>query len=208
LSYHVKENIRNYKYAKELWLQLENCYQNETQEEEKYSQSEEQELDKEDFCQNKEQNLEEENSYQDKEQDKEKDNFNHIKEHNTNKNIYDQNKMQELSHSSAITKEKLHNLKTYATVAIYEIRMEPRNYMHIKVPMNILDHIEYTIMCTFEELEKLKQLDQSNHEENEQKFHLENKEEEIKRLKLEVINITKEMEKLNTHDSKRKEVLK
>jgi hypothetical protein len=39
----------------------------------------------------------------------------------------------------------------------------------------------------------LQQLDQSNHEENEQKFQLE-KEEEIKRLKTKVINLTEEME--------------
>jgi hypothetical protein len=36
----------------------------------------------------------------------------------------------------------------------------------------------------------LQQLDQSKHEEHEQKFQLENKEEEIKSLKTEVINIT------------------
>jgi hypothetical protein len=53
-------------------------------------------------------------------------------------------------------------------------------------------------MCTFEELDKLQkkdmfllqQLDQSNHEEHEQKIHLEDKEEEIKRLKTEVANLT------------------
>jgi hypothetical protein len=50
LSYQVKEMMRNYKFAKELWLQLENSYQNETQEEEKSYQSEEQDLDKEDSC--------------------------------------------------------------------------------------------------------------------------------------------------------------
>jgi hypothetical protein len=46
----VKENMRHYKYDKELWLHLENCYQNETQEEEKSYQSKEQNLDKEDLC--------------------------------------------------------------------------------------------------------------------------------------------------------------
>jgi hypothetical protein len=83
LSDEVKENMRHYKYAKELWLQLENSYQNEIQEEEKSYQSKEQHSDKEDSYQNKEQNSEEENSYQDKEQDKEKENYNQIEEHNT-----------------------------------------------------------------------------------------------------------------------------
>jgi DNA repair exonuclease SbcCD ATPase subunit len=54
----------------------------------------------------------------------------------------------------------------------------------------------------------LQQLDQSNHEENEQNFQLENKEEEIKNLKTKVINLTEEMEELKKHDNKRKEVLK
>jgi hypothetical protein len=49
----VKENMRHYKSTKELWLQIENCYQNEAQEEEKSYQSKEQDLDKEDSCQNK-----------------------------------------------------------------------------------------------------------------------------------------------------------
>jgi hypothetical protein len=228
LSDQVKENMRHYKSAKELWLQLENCYQNEAQEEEKSYQSKEQDSDKEDSCQNKEQNSEEENSYQDKEQDKEKENSNQIEEHNTEKEISNQNEMQdlmqtsvnneednlikELRHTSVITKEKLHNLKTDVTVAIEEIRMEPGNCIHIKVLVEALDNLEYTTMCTLEELEKLQQkymlllqqLDQSNHEEHEQKIQLENKEEEIKRLKPEVANLTEEMEELKTHDNKRK----
>jgi hypothetical protein len=141
--------MRHYKSAKELWLQLENCYQNETQEEDKSYQSKEQDSDKEDSCQNKKQNSEEENYYQDKEQDKEKDNSNHIEEHNTEKEISNHNKMQdliqlpvikkdklikdliqssvinegnnsikELRHTSVVTKEKLHNLKTNVTIAI------------------------------------------------------------------------------------------
>jgi hypothetical protein len=96
LSDQVKENMRHYKSAKELWLHLENCYQNETQEEEKSYQSKEQDSDKEDSCQNKEQNSEEENSYQDKEQDKEKENSNQIEEHNTEKEISNQNEMKDL----------------------------------------------------------------------------------------------------------------
>jgi hypothetical protein len=92
--------------------------------------------------------------------------------------------MKELRHTSVITKEKLHNINTDVTVAIDEIRLEPRNYMHIKVPVHNLDHLEYTVMCTLEELEKiqkkdmflLQQLDQSkHHEEKEQKTMLEYK---------------------------------
>jgi hypothetical protein len=53
-------------------------------------------------------------------------------------------------------------------------------------------------MCTLEELKKLQQkdmlllqqLDQSNHEEHEKMIQLQNKEEEIKRLKIEVTNLT------------------
>ena len=206
MSYQVKEKMRHYKSAKELWLQLENCYQNEAQEEDKSYQSKEQDLDKEDSCQNKEQNSEEENSYQDKEQDKEKENSNQIEEHNIEKNISNQNEIhdlmqisvkheeynliKELRHTLVITKDKLHNLKTNVTVAIDEIRMEPINYMHIKFLVNVLDHLEYTTMCTFEELEKIQQIDQSNHEEHEKKIQLENKEEEIKSLKTEVVNLT------------------
>jgi hypothetical protein len=40
----------------------------------------------------------------------------------------------------------------------------------------------------------LQQLDQSSHEENEQNFQLENKEEEIKILKTELTNLIEEME--------------
>jgi hypothetical protein len=53
LSDQVKEKMRHYKSAKELWLQLENCYQNETQEKEKSYQSEQQDLDTKDSSQNK-----------------------------------------------------------------------------------------------------------------------------------------------------------
>jgi hypothetical protein len=57
--------------------------------------------------------------------------------------------------------------------------------------MEALDNIEYTTMCTLEELEKLQmkdmlllqQLDKSSkHKEKEQKIHLEYKQEEINRL--------------------------
>jgi hypothetical protein len=85
-----------------------------------------------------------------------------------------------LRHTSVITKEKLHNIKTDVAIAIEEIHMEPINCMHIKVPVNVLDHLEYTVMCTFEELEKLQQLDQYNHEEFEHIVQLEDKEKDIK----------------------------
>jgi hypothetical protein len=66
LSDQVKENMKHYKSAKELWLQLENCYQNKTQEEDKSYQSEERDLDKKDYFHNKEQDSSEEDSYQNK----------------------------------------------------------------------------------------------------------------------------------------------
>jgi hypothetical protein len=78
--------------------------------------------------------------------------------------------------------------------------MEPRNGIYIEVPMEALDNLEYTTMCTLEELDKiqkkymllLQQLDQSNnHEEKEQKIHLEDKEEEINRLKTKVVDLKK-----------------
>jgi hypothetical protein len=92
LSNQAKEKMNHYKSGKELWLQLENCYQNETQEEEKSYQSEKQDSDTEDSYQNKEQNSEEENFYQDKEQNKKGENCNQIKEHNIEKKISNKKK--------------------------------------------------------------------------------------------------------------------
>ena len=82
------------------------------------------------------------------------------------------------------------------------IRIEPGNGLYIEVTKDVLDHLEYTIMCTFEELEKLQKkdmlllqhLNQSNHEEHEQKIQLQDKEEEIKILKTKVANLIEEME--------------
>jgi hypothetical protein len=54
----------------------------------------------------------------------------------------------------------------------------------------------------------LHQLDQSIHEENKQRVHLENKEKEIRRLEIEVDLLIKEIEELKKHDTKHKEVLK
>ena len=58
------------------------------------------------------------------------------------------NLIKELSHTSVITKEILHNLKTDVAVAIGEIHLEPGHYMHIKVPLEALDNLAYTTMCT------------------------------------------------------------
>jgi hypothetical protein len=54
-------------------------------------------------------------------------------------NSEEDNLIKELRNTSVITKEKLHNLKTDVAAAIGEIRLEPGNYMHIKVPMEALD---------------------------------------------------------------------
>ena len=117
-------------------------------------------------------------------------------------NSEEYNLIKELRHTSVITKERLHNLKTDVAAAIGVIPLEPRNYMHIKVPMEALDILEYTNLCTLEELEKLQQkdmlllqqLDQSNHEKFDQRVQLEDKEKEIKILKTEVTNLTEDME--------------
>jgi hypothetical protein len=93
-------------------------------------------------------------------------------------NSEEDNLIKEMRHTSIIIKEKLHNLQTNVAAAIGEICLEPGNYMHIKVPLEALDSLEYTTLCTLEELEKLQQkdmmllqhLDQSNHEDHEHKF--------------------------------------
>jgi hypothetical protein len=64
-----------------------------------------------------------------------------------------------LRNTSVFTKEKLHNLKIDVAITIGEIQLEPGNYMHIKVPVEVIDHLEYTTMCTLEELEKLQEKD-------------------------------------------------
>jgi hypothetical protein len=114
--------------------------------------------------------------------------------------------------TSVFTKEKLLSFKNVVITKFEVISMEPTNSVYIEVTREVLDQLEYTVMCTFEELEKiqkkyiflLQHLDQSNHEDHEQKFQLENKEEEIKILKIEVVNLTEKMEELKTHDNKRK----
>jgi hypothetical protein len=70
-------------------------------------------------------------------------------------NSVENNLIKELNNTSVITKERLHNLKTDVAAAIGEIWLEPGNYMHIKVPVEALDSLEYTTLCTLEELEKL-----------------------------------------------------
>jgi hypothetical protein len=111
--------------------------------------------------------------------------------------------------TSVFTKEKLLDFKTGVVATFEVISMEPGKGLYIKFTKNVLDQLEYTFMWTLEELEKLQkkdmlllqQLDQSNnHEEKEQKTMLEYKEEEIKRLKTGVVNLTKEMNSLKTYD--------
>jgi hypothetical protein len=171
--------MRHYKSDKELWLKLENCYQNETQEEDKSNQSEQQDSD-------------EESSYQDNEEDKENKNCNQIEEHSSEKNIYNLNEMQdsisvnneednlikELWNTSVFTKEKLLDFKIDVITTFEVISMELTNSLCIKVTMDVLDQLECIVICTFSELEKIQktymlllhQLDQSKHEENEQTF--------------------------------------
>jgi hypothetical protein len=82
------------------------------------------------------------------------------------------------------TKEKLLDFKNYVITTFEVIIMEPTYGIYIEVTKDVLDHIEYTFMCTFKEFEKLQnkymlllqQLNQSNHEDHEQKIHLEDKE--------------------------------
>jgi hypothetical protein len=135
------------------------------------------------------------------------------KEDNSNKDLMqspiineEDNSIKELMHTLVITEEKIQNLKTDVIAALEEIRMEPGNGIYIEVPVEALVNLEYTTMCTLEELEKLQkkdmllrqQLDQSdNHEEQEQKIQLEDKEQEINKLKIEVVDLTKEMNELN-----------
>jgi hypothetical protein len=58
------------------------------------------------------------------------------------------NSIKELMHTSVIIEEKILNLKTNVIVALEKIRMEPGNGIYIEVPMEALDNLEYTIMCT------------------------------------------------------------
>ena len=39
------------------------------------------------------------------------------------------------------------------------ISMEPRNGLYIEIMKDVLDQLEYTVMCTFEELEKIQKKD-------------------------------------------------
>jgi hypothetical protein len=141
-----------------LSAQIENCYQNETQEEEKSNQSEQQDSD-------------EESSYQDNEEDKENKNCNQIGEHSSEKNISNLNEMKdsisvnneednlikELKNTSVFTKEKLLDFNTDVITTFEVISMEPGNGLYIEVTKYVLDHHESTTMCTLEELEKLQQ---------------------------------------------------
>jgi chromosome segregation ATPase len=120
------------------------------------------------------------------------------------------NSIKELMHTSVINEEKILNLKTDVIYALEDIRMEPGNGIYIEFPVEVVDNLEYTSMCTLDELEKLQNkdmlllqnLDQSNnHEEQEQKIHLKDKEEEINRLKTKFVDLTKEMNELKAYDT-------
>jgi hypothetical protein len=225
LSDQVKEKMGHCTSAKVLWLQLENSYQNKEQNKEMENSNQFIEQNKETkINQIKEQNSEMEKSNQIEEQNTDKENSDQNKEQNTEEDNSIKELMQtpvinredyyikELMNTSVFTKEKLLDFKNDVITTFEVISMEPTNGLYIEVTKDVLDHLEYTVMCTFEELEKLQkkdmlllqQLDQSNHEEHEQNIQLENKEEEIKRLKTEVANLTEEMEELKTHDNKRK----
>ena len=112
---------------------------------EKSNQIEEHNTDKENSDQNKEQNTEEDNS---------------IKELMqtwviNNEDYY----IKELMNTSVFTKEKLLDFKNDVITTFEVISMEPTNGLYIEVTKDVPDHIEYRIMCTFEELEKLKKKD-------------------------------------------------
>jgi hypothetical protein len=85
--------------------------------------------------------------------------------------------------TSVFNKEKLLNFKTDVITTFEWISMEIGNGLYIEVAKDFLEQLEYKVMCTFEELEKLqkkymlllKQSNQSNHAEHEQKIQLEDK---------------------------------
>jgi hypothetical protein len=63
-------------------------------------------------------------------------------------NSEEYNFIKELNNTLVITKERLHNLKIDVAAAIGEIQLEPCNYMHNKVPVEALDSLEHTTLCT------------------------------------------------------------
>ena len=126
---------------------------------EKSNQIEEQNTNKENFDLNKEQNRKENNSIKEL-----------MQTPIINREDY---YIKELMNTSIFTKEKLLDFKNDVITTFEVISMEPTNGLYIEVIKNVLDQLEYTVMCTFEELEKLQQLDQSNHGEPEHKFRLE-----------------------------------
>ena len=79
----------------------------------------------------------------------------------------------ELMNTSIFTKEKLLDFKIGFVATFEVISLEPRNGLYIEVTREVLNQLEYTVMCTLEELEKLQkndmvllqQLDQSNNHE-------------------------------------------
>jgi hypothetical protein len=81
--------------------------------------------------------------------------------------------IKELINTTVFTKEKILDFKIDVVATFEVISMEPGNGLYIEITKDVLNHLEYTVMCTFEELEKLQkkymlllqQLDQSNLEE-------------------------------------------
>jgi len=67
--------------------------------------------------------------------------------------------IKELVNTSIFTKEKLLYFKTDVVATLEVISLEPINGLYIEVTREVLDQLEYTIMCTLEELEKLQKKD-------------------------------------------------
>jgi hypothetical protein len=67
--------------------------------------------------------------------------------------------IKELMNTSVFTKEKLLYFKNDVVATFEVISMEPGNGLYIEVTKDVLDHLEYTVMCTLEELEKLQKKD-------------------------------------------------
>jgi hypothetical protein len=57
--------------------------------------------------------------------------------------------------TSVFTKEKLLYSKNDVVATFGVISMEPGNGLFIEFTKDVLDQLEYVVMCTFEELEKI-----------------------------------------------------
>jgi hypothetical protein len=67
-----------------------------------------------------------------------------------------------------ITKEKILNLKNDVLTTLEDIHMAPKNSLYIKLPRDVINHLEYTIMCTLEELDKIQKKDMFLHQQLDQ----------------------------------------